>query len=456
MIDTAAVRFELPPDAIPGSWYDIVHDLPFELPPDLPPPGPASASALRPQVPLELIRQSLGRRRFVPIPDAVRECYRQWRPTPLVRAPVLERALETPAHIYYKYEGGNGSGSHKLNTALAQAHYYRAAGVGRLTTGTGAGQWGTALAIACRRFGLACKVYMVGRSFRQKPYRKVLMQMQGAEVVASPSADTPSGARLLDGGGEEESSLAFAITEALEDALSREDSRFCIGSGEPYSILHQTLIGQEALEQMEMAGEMPDVVVGSLGAGSNFGGTAFPFLGEQLRGGPRVRCLCVEPSACPKLTRGAYRYDFTDSSGSTPLQKMYTLGESFTTAGIHAGGLRYHASSKLVSALYHHGLVEAVAYPQNAVFASALLFSQTEGIVPAPESAHAVHGAVEEALRCRERGRGGVILFCLSGHGHFDMSAYDDYLAGRLEDVEVSDEEIAASLRRLPVVETAP
>lgn len=450
---TTPTRFDLPPAEMPTHWYNILSDLPFELPPDLPPQSSTRGEdSIKAQVPLELIRQSSGRKAEIEIPAAVRELYQQWRPTTLQRARRLEAALDTPARIYFKYEGNNPSGSHKLNTAMAQAYYYKRAGISRLTTGTGAGQWGTALATACHAFGMECKVYMVGVSYRQKPYRKVIMQMYGADVVSSPSPDTRLGAELL-ASGDTCGNLALAITEALEDALSRDDSRFCIGSGESYSILHQTIIGLEARRQMALADEYPDIVIGSLGAGSNFGGIAFPFLRDRLRGESQVRCISVEPSACPKLTRGSYRYDYTDSSGVTPLQKMYTLGQAFTTPDIHAGGLRYHASSKLISALHYHGYVEAVAYQQRQIFESGLLFSRTEGIVPAPESAHAVHGAVAEALKARDEGTRPVILFCLSGHGFFDMSAYEAYLAGQLEqDALISDEQIAMSLKHLPDV----
>ena len=445
-------RFDLQPDQIPTHWYNILADLPFDLPPDLPPPESGrSQDAVKAQVPLELMRQSASKKHQIAIPEAIRATYDQWRPTPLFRATRLEAELQTPAQIYYKYEGGNASGSHKLNTAMAQAYYYKRAGIKRLTTGTGAGQWGTALAMACQAFGLQCKVYMVGVSYRQKPYRKVMMQMFGAEVVASPSPDTRSGAELL--ARNAEGNLAFAITEALEDALAHDDTRFCIGSGESYSILHNTVIGLEARQQLEMAGAYPDVVIGSLGAGSNFGGIAFPFLADRLRGESQARCLSVEPSACPKLTRGVYQYDYTDSSGVTPLQKMYTLGQAFTTPDIHAGGLRYHASSKIISALRHHGYVDAAAYQQHEIFSSGVLFSRTEGIVPAPESAHAVHGAIQEALAAREQGTSPVILFCLSGHGYFDMSAYEAYHAGQLNhDALISDEQIAESLKQLPAV----
>jgi tryptophan synthase beta chain len=447
-------RFDLQPDEMPTHWYNILSDLPFELPPDILPLGQgAGSTSVRPQVPLELIRQSIGRRAEIAIPEEIQSIYRQWRPTPLHRAVQLEAALQTPAQIYFKYEGNNSSGSHKLNTAMAQAYYYKRAGVKRLTTGTGAGQWGSALAMACHAFGLDCKVYMVGISYRQKPYRKVVMQMYGATVVPSPSPDTQAGARFLLHDPDGRGNLALAITEALEEAVLDDDSRFCIGSGESYSILHQTIIGLEARKQLAQAGVYPDLVIGSLGAGSNFGGMAFAFLRDRLRGESQVRCLSVEPSACPKLTRGAYRYDHTDASGVTPLQKMYTLGQSFATPDIHAGGLRYHASSKLISALYHQKLIEAVAYQQPEVFKSGVLFAQTEGIVPAPESAHAIHGAIVEALKAREAGTRPVILFCLSGHGYFDMAAYEAYLAGDLHDVVIDDEQIAASLALLPDAE---
>lgn len=438
---------------IPTHWYNILGDLPFDLPPDLPPDAAGgTGDRIKLQVPLALVRQSTGKEPDVPIPPEVRERYRAWRSTPLIRAERLERHLGTPAQIWFKYEGGNASGSHKLSTAIAQAYYYAAAGARRLVTGTGAGQWGTALAIGCQAFGLACKVYMVGTSFRQKPYRKTIMQLYGADVVASPSPDTASGARLLRDGKMDAGNIAFAVTEALEDALANDGSQLSVGSGESYSILHSTVIGLEARNQMARLGLRPDVVIGSLGAGSNFGGVAFPFLRDRLRGTSQVRCVSVEPSACPKLTRGVYRYDYTDGSGVTPLQKMYTLGHRFRTAGMHAGGLRYHACSKLVSALRHHGLIDAVAYPQSEVFASAVLFSRLEGILPAPESAHAVHAAVQEAERARDGGTAPVILFCLSGHGMFDLSAYAQYLDGQMEDVTVTDEDIEASLEALPKV----
>ncbi len=446
------------PSHLSTHWYNILGDLPFDLPPDLPAPGTDSArAAMRLQIPLSLMRQTLSREREIAIPDPVLDLYRSWRPTPLIRARRLEAHLGTSAKLYFKYEGGNASGSHKLSTALAQAYYYQAAGVRRLATGTGAGQWGTALAIGCQAFGMECMVYMVGSSYRQKPYRRTIMQLYGAEVVASPSDRTQAGTRLVAEGRLDTGNIAFAVTEALEDAASRSDTQLSVGSGETYSILHSTVIGIEAREQLTSLGAEADVVIASLGAGSNFGGTAMPFIGERLRGGREVRCVSVEPAACPKLTRGQYRYDYTDGSGVTPLQKMYTLGSRFRPAGMHAGGLRYHACSKLLSALYHHGAFEAVAYPQTPVFESAVLFSRLEGILPAPESAHAVHGAIVEALRARETGTSPTILFCVSGHGMFDLGAYAEHLEGRMEDVAVSDEEIERSLSCLPdLTQAAP
>jgi tryptophan synthase beta chain len=442
------------PVQVPNSWYNVVADLPFELPADLPPEpmeGRESGS-LKLQLPLALVRQSVGTERRIAIPAPVLELYRAWRPTPLLRATRLEAELGTKARIYYKYEGGNVSGSHKLATALAQAYYYKAASAKRLTTGTGAGQWGTALAVACQAFGLECKVYMVASSFQQKPQRQTIMRMYGADVVASPSPDTEAGARLLSKGQIDAGNMAFAVTEAMEDALGKPGSQLSVGSGEAYSILHSTVIGEEARAQLESAGERPDIVIASLGAGSNFGGIALPFLEEKLRHGRAVRCISVESTACPKLTQGAYRYDRTDGSGITVLQKMYTLGHRFRTSNMHAGGLRYHACSKLVSALFHHGLTEAVAYPQREVFESALQFARLEGIVPAPESAHAVHGAIQEARRAEKAGKSPAILFCLSGHGMYDLSSYAEFLDGRMESVVVDKRTIELSLQHLPQV----
>jgi tryptophan synthase beta chain len=437
---------------IPAAWYNIIADLPFGVPPDLPPPTTASGRpSVAPQVPMSLVRQAVGGNRWVPIPDVVADAYRMWRPTPLRRATRLEKALGTKARIYYKYEGGNVSGSHKLNTAIAQAYYYRKAGVRRLVTGTGAGQWGTAMAVGAQMFGLASRVYMVAVSYEQKPYRRTMMEMFGASVAASPSPRTAAGRRFLrddpSGGG----NIALAIAEALEETTGDPGTRFCIGSGENYSILHQTVIGLEAREQLADLGEWPDIVIAAVGAGSNFGGMAFPFLGASRTENRAVRCVAVEPASCPKLTRGVYAYDFTDYSGTTPLEKMYTLGSRFVTPPMHAGGLRYHATSKLVSSIHHAGLTEAQAYPQTDVFASGRLFCETEGILPAPESAHAVHAAVCEAKKAT---RPICIAVCVSGHGYFDMSAYADALAGRLVDPPVGPEELLAGRAYLPTVVT--
>lgn len=439
---------------LPTHWYNVLADLPFALPPDIAAPDRINkAESVKMQIPLSLVRQNSSRESQIAIPKQVLDIYRSWRPTPLIRAHRLERHLDTPARIYFKYEGGNASGSHKLSTAIAQSYYYRAAGVKRLTTGTGAGQWGTALAIGCQAFDMNCTVYMVGSSYQQKPYRRSMMQLHGAEILSSPSLRTAAGSRLVAEGKLDTGNIAFAVTEALEDALASEDTQLSVGSGETYSILHSTVIGLEAMKQLASINESVDIVLASLGAGSNFGGTALPFIGEHLRGGRAVRCVSVEPAACPKLTRGSYRYDYTDGSGLTPLQKMYTLGSHFKPPGMHSGGLRYHACSKLLSALYHHGEFEAVAYGQTDVFRSAVLFSRLEGILPAPESAHAVHGAIEEAIAARNEDKPVTILFCVSGHGLFDLSAYDEFLSGRMEDAEVSGTEIARSLAALPIVD---
>jgi len=443
-------RFDLTAEEMPRQWYNILADLPYEIPRDISLKNNSEKQKMVMQVPMELIRQSMGKQRYVDIPDEVLSAYRQWRPSTLVRAVALEKALNTPARIYYKYEGNNISGSHKLTTAIAQVYYYKKAGVKRVTTGTGAGQWGSALSVACKMFGLECLVFMVGISYKQKPYRKILMKMNGAEIYSSPSEITEAGRKFLALNADAKGNIALAIAEAIEATTTDNSTRFCIGSGEPYSILHQTLIGLEAKLQMQKADDYPDFVVGCLGAGSNFGGLTFPFLQDRLVGDSKVRCISVEPASCPKLTRGEYRYDFTDSSGVTPMEKMYTLGHDYVTPDIHAGGLRYHATSKLVSAIYHHGDIEAVAYQQREVFKSGVLFSQTEGIIPAPESAHAVHGAIELALAAKENNEAKVILVGISGHGHFDMSAYESYLAGELDDVNITDRQIRDSLDKIP------
>ncbi|WP_246367521.1 TrpB-like pyridoxal phosphate-dependent enzyme [Kibdelosporangium persicum] len=427
---------------LPEAWYNVLPDLDFDLPPDV---GTAPGARSRLSVPATLIRQEMSGQRWLAIPDEVLSRYRQWRPTPLRRALAFERSIGTRCRIYYKYEGGNLSGSHKLNTAVAQAFYYRRAGVRRLTAGTGAGQWGTAVAAACSMFGLGCGVYMVRSSSEAKPYRRTMMELLGATVRASPSEATEVGRAAT----ERDGNLSVALAEALADA-EQEGSAFCTGSGETYSLLHQTVIGLEAQDQLAESGDTADVVVASLGGGSNFGGLTLPFLGAMARGERPVRCVSVEPEACPKLTRGQYAYDFTDASGQTPLQKMYTLGHSFSPPAMHAGGLRYHATSKLVSALRYHGMIEAVAYRQRAVFASAVRFAETEGILPAPESAHAVHGAAVEAKRADERGESACIVVGVSGHGYLDLAAYQAFHDGTMADTAPSDEQIAQSLAALP------
>lgn len=435
--------------AVPTHWYNIVPDLGFELPRDLPSPE-ALPGSTRTMIPMALIRQELSPQRRLAIPDAVLQEYRRWRPSPLRRARALEEATGTGCRLYYKYEGGNVSGSHKLNTAIAQAYYYRDAGATTLTVGTGAGQWGTAVAAACQALGLGCRVYMVRTSYESKPYRRTLMETLGAEVFPSPSGRTDVGRRVAADPAEASGSLSVALAEAVADT-TEPGTAFCTGSGETYSLLHQTVIGLEAQEQLQELGEQPDLVVGSLGGGSNFGGLALPFVGKGLREGTASPvCLSVEPQACPKLTRGVYAYDYTDASRSTPLQKMYTLGHRFRPPGIHAGGLRYHATAKLVSALYHRGLIEAVAYAQRQVFASGQLFARAEGILPAPESAHAVHGALEAAREADAQGESRSILIGVSGHGLLDLAAYQAYLDGDMVDVEVSETAINEALSQLP------
>ena len=392
--------------------------------------------------------------RWIEIPEPVREVYRLWRPTPLIRARRLEAALQTPARIYYKYEGTSPAGSHKPNTAVAQAFYNQQAGVRRLTTETGAGQWGSALAMACRMFGLECTVYMVRVSYEQKPYRRVLMETWGAEVVPSPSDRTRAGRAIREQEPDSPGSLGIAISEAVEDAATHDDTKYSLGSVLNHVLLHQTVIGLEAKRQMELFDDYPDVVIGCIGGGSNFAGLSFPFLQDKLRGRD-LRVVAVEPTACPTLTRGRYLYDFGDTARMTPLVKMYTLGHTFIPPRIHAGGLRYHGDAPTVCLLYDQGYIEAVAYPQNAVFEAAVTFARTEGIPPAPESAHAVRRAIDEALACRESGESKAILFNLSGHGHFDLAAYEEYLAGRLPDFDYPEAEIHRALERLEELQPA-
>lgn len=439
---------------IPTHWYNVMADMPNPIQPPIHPgtgrpAGPEDFAAI---FPMELIKQEMSRERWIEIPDEVRELYKIWRPTPMVRATQLEKLLGTPAHIYYKYEGASPAGSHKLNTAIPQVYYNKQAGITRIATETGAGQWGSSVSMACKFFGLACMVYMVKVSYNQKPYRRILMNTFGAQVVASPSELTQSGRAILEQNPDSLGSLGIAISEAVEDAATRSDTNYALGSVLNHVCLHQTVIGQEAKLQMEKAGEYPDVIFGCCGGGSNFAGLAFPFLQDKLAGAANPRLVAVEPDACPTLTRGTFAYDFGDVAKLTPMMKMYTLGHDFMPPGIHAGGLRYHGDSPLVSQLYSDGLIEAVACSQNRVFEAALQFAQTEGIVPAPESAHAIRAAIDEALAAKEAGEKRVILIALSGHGHFDMSAYETYLSGALQDVPYSEAALQASLSQLPKV----
>jgi tryptophan synthase beta chain len=430
-------HFTLTQADIPTHWYNILTDLPEPLPPPLHPAThqPIKPDDMFPIFPENLVMQEFSPERWVEIPEPVREVYALWRPTPLLRAVRLEKALQTPAHIYYKYEGVSPAGSHKPNTAVPQAYYNKVAGMDRLATETGAGQWGSALAFACRLFGLQCTVYMVKVSYYQKPYRKMMMETWGATVYPSPSDQTEFGRKLLKEDPDCPGSLGIAISEAIEDTVRSKNTRYSLGSVLNHVCLHQTVIGLEALKQMEMAGEEPDVIIGCVGGGSNFAGLAFPFLRQKITEGKHYRVVAVEPSACPSMTKGELRYDFGDTAMTTPLMWMYTLGHDFMPPKIHAGGLRYHGMAPLVSHLYHLGLIEAVAYPQTKVFEAAVTFARTEGIIPAPESSHAVRAAIDEAIQAREAGEKKVILFNLSGHGMLDLTAYEAYLSGSLQDV---------------------
>ncbi len=452
----ATKKFNLPESEIPEQWYNIAADLKSPPPPPLHPGThqPIGPEALAPLFPMELIKQEVSQERFIPVPDEVREIYRLWRPTPLIRATALERALDTPAHIYFKYEGVSPSGSHKPNTAVAQAYYNHQEGVKRIATETGAGQWGSSLAFACKQFGIESKVYMVKISYEQKPYRRSMMRLWGSSVVASPSGDTNAGRQVLAADPESNGSLGIAISEAVEDAAMREDTKYSLGSVLNHVLLHQTVIGQEAIKQMEMAGEYPDIVIGCAGGGSNAAGLMFPFLREKLDGRrPDTRFIAVEPASCPSLTKGEYRYDFGDTAGMTPLMKMYTLGHTFMPPGIHAGGLRYHAMAPLLSHLHSEGYIEARAYMQNGCFQAAVQFAETEGIIPAPESSHAIRAAIDEALVAKAAGQKKTIVFNLSGHGLLDLQAYDDYLAGKLVDDSYPAERVAEAMKGLPVIE---
>ena len=449
------VKYVMPEERMPTAWYNIQADLPEPLPPPLHPATgqPVGPGDLAPLFPMALILQEVSTEPSIEIPEEIQQVYRQWRPTPLYRARRLERLLQTPARIYYKYEGASPAGSHKPNTAVAQAYYNRQEGVKRIATETGAGQWGSSLAMACAFFGIECQVYMVRVSYDQKPYRRALMEAFGARVLPSPSSTTNAGRAILAEDPVSPGSLGIAISEALEDTLtSGGTTRYALGSVLNHVLMHQTVIGEEAIVQMELADDYPDIVIGCTGGGSNFAGIAFPFLRQKLRGTKDVRVIGVEPAACPSLTRGLYAYDFGDTGKLAPMVKMHTLGHTFVPPGIHAGGLRYHGMAPLVSHLFELGQIEARAEPQLRCFEAGLTFAQAEGIIPAPEANHAVRAAIDEAVRCRDEGTSRSILFNLSGHGHFDMQAYADYQAGKLHDYEYPAEEIAMALAGLPSV----
>jgi tryptophan synthase beta chain len=446
------IKYLLDEANMPKAWYNLAADFTEPLPPILHPGTgqPIGPDDLAPLFAMELIKQEVSTERWIEIPDEVNQTLRQWRCTPLYRARRLEKALDTPAKIYYKYEGVSPSGSHKPNTAVPQAYYNMKEGVKKISTETGAGQWGSSLALACQFFGLECLVYMVKVSFNQKPYRRAMMETFGARCIASPSDTTQSGRAILADDPDCSGSLGIAISEAVEVAAQNEDTKYCLGSVLNHVLLHQTVIGLEAQKQLEMAGDYPDVIVGCTGGGSNFAGIAFPYMGEMIRDGKKIRIVAVEPAACPTLTKGPLKYDFGDTGHLTPLVKMNTLGSSFVPPGFHSGGLRYHGMAPMVSHAMKLGLFEATSYNQLETFAAGVQFAKAEGIIPAPEANHAVVGAIREAERCKEEGTEKTILFNLCGHGHFDMQAYIDYNAGKLIDYEYPDEEVAMALAGLP------
>ncbi|MGD8428839.1 MAG: TrpB-like pyridoxal phosphate-dependent enzyme [Ectothiorhodospiraceae bacterium] len=449
MTDT---KILLPEAEIPTHWYNVIPDMPNAPAPYVGPDGnPVPPEAMEAIFPPAIVEQEVSRERWIEIPEPVREALKLWRPSPLIRATRLEAELNTPAKIYFKYEGVSPSGSHKPNSAVAQAYYNKQAGISRLTTETGAGQWGSSLALAGSLFGLDVRIYMVRVSYEQKPFRRSMMQTWGGEVIPSPTNQTEAGRRALAEDPDSPGSLGIAISEAVEEAASREDTKYALGSVLNHVLLHQTVIGLEAKKQLAIAGDYPDVIFAPCGGGSNVGGMMFPFLADKAAGRD-VQLVAVEPSSCPTLTRGHFAYDYGDSAGLTPIMKMYTLGHDFMPPGIHAGGLRYHGDSVLVSQLYNDRVLEAVAVPQVATFEAGVLFSKTQGIIPAPEACHAVRGAIDEAIRCREAGESKTILFTLSGHGHFDMAAYDRYLAGELEDYDYPEDAIDRALHNLPKV----
>jgi tryptophan synthase beta chain len=439
---------------MPTSWYNVSADMPGERPPMLHPATkqPLTPPDLQPIFPMGLIMQEVSQERFIEIPEEVQDILKLWRPSPLYRAHRLEKALDTPAKIYYKYEGFSPAGSHKPNTAVAQAYYNKQEGVERIATETGAGQWGSALSMACSFFDIECKVYMVKVSFYQKPYRRNLMETWGATCIPSPSEETNAGRAILEQDPDSPGSLGIAISEAVEDAATHENTKYSLGSVVNHVCMHQTVVGEECLLQMEKAGDYPDVVIGCVGGGSNFAGIAFPFVRGNLTEGKKTRFVAVEPTACPTMTKGTYAFDYGDTARMAPVAKMDTLGHTFVPPGIHAGGLRYHGMAPLISELHTMGIIEPVAYGQTKVFEAAIQFARSEGIVAAPESAHAILGAIDEAQKAKESGEARVILFNLSGHGHFDMGAYDNYLSGDLVDYQYPGDKIAEALKELPEV----
>jgi tryptophan synthase beta chain len=451
-------KFLLDEKDMPTSWYNILPDLPEPLPPVLHPGtgSPVTPDDLAPLFPMGLIMQEFSPEHYIDIPEEVQEIYRTWRPTTLHRAHRLEKALDTPAKIFYKYEGTSQPGSHKPNTAVAQAYYNKKEGIKRIASETGAGQWGSSIAFACALFGLELKVYMVKVSYNQKPYRRIMMETWGANCVPSPSPDTKAGRDMLATDPDCPGSLGLAISEAVEDAATREDTHYSLGSVLNHVLLHQTIIGQEAMKQMEMANVYPDIIVGCIGGGSNFAGMFLPFVKDKIRGRkPDLRIINVEPTSCPTLTKGLYAYDFGDAAGMTPLLKMHTLGHEFIPPAVHAGGLRYHGMAPIICHLHKLGLVEARAVPQVATFEAGVTFARAEGIISAPETNHAIRATIDEALKCKESGESKTILLAHSGHGHFDMAAYESYLSGKLTDYEYPEEKVKEALAHLPGVPTA-
>ncbi len=448
-------KYVLDEKDLPRQWYNIQADLPVPLPPMLHPgtKQPLGPADLAPLFAMELIKQEVSQERYIDIPDEVRDIYKLWRPTTMHRAYRLEKALDTPAHIYYKYEGTSPPGSHKPNTAVAQAYYNKKEGVKRIATETGAGQWGSSLAFACNLFGLECKVYMVRVSYNQKPYRRIMMETWGAKCVPSPSPDTKAGRDMLAKDPDCPGSLGLAISEAVEDAIGREDTHYSLGSVVNHVLLHQTVIGQEAMKQMEMAGEYPDIIIGCVGGGSNFAGMFLPFVREKIAGKKKdLRIINVEPESCPTLTKGLYAYDYGDVAGMAPIAKMFTLGHTFMPPPVHAGGLRYHGMAPIICHLHKLGFVEARAVPQLATFEAGIIFARTEGIISAPETDHAIRVTIDEALKCKKEGKSKVILLAHSGHGHFDMGAYEQYLSGKLKDYAYPEDMVKEALKSLPEV----